>query len=554
MEANQEYFAFISYSHKDEEWAKWLQHELEHYHLPASFNGCTDFPQELRPVFRVTDELGAGSLPEQIRQALNNSQNLIVICSPQTAKSVWVNQDVENFISLGKTERIFPFIVEGNSPSEFFPPALRDLPKDEERLGGDVSKNGRDAAFVKVVAGMLGVGFDSLWNLYEKEKAEEELKLHEQRDFHDLVNEMKQKKEAPNEIFISYSRKDIDKVKAIKEEIEQATFAKCWMDLDGISYDSPDFADVIVKAIDETLVFVFMLSEHSQKSRIAIGEITLAQKKKKHISIVNIDKCEMSDKFTILYSQHNLCDYSNNNQKEKLFNEICTWLGREIPSKKENQVKIANLFGSQDTLLQFGEQLYENQKYVEAYNVFNSLSQSRNIKAMYYEGLMLLKGIGTNPDIVKGEQRLLEAANCHIIDAQYDLGCIYEKGLYGIPQDLDNSLYWYKIAADQGHTYSIMAVKRLTRVPSSEETLVLYNEGKELLKDGKYSEAMKCFIEASKHEHTPSMREIASMYELGLGVKQSYNNTFEWLNKAIALGDIDAEYERKTLRHELTGQ
>ena len=65
---------------------------------------------------------------------------------------------------------------------------------------------------------------------------------------------------------------------------------------------------------------------------------------------------------------------------------------------------------------------------------------------------------------------------------------------------------------------------------------------------------MKCFIEASKHEHTPSMREIASMYELGLGVKQSYSNTFEWLNKAIALGDIDAEYERKTLRHELMGQ
>ena len=53
-----------------------------------------------------------------------------------------------------------------------------------------------------------------------------------------------------------------DKVITIKEEIEQATFAKCWMDLDGISYDSPDFADVIVKAIDDAPVFVFMLSEH----------------------------------------------------------------------------------------------------------------------------------------------------------------------------------------------------------------------------------------------------------------------------------------------------
>lgn len=177
-----EYFAFISYKSEDVEWAIWVQHELEHYHLPASYNGRTDIRQELRPVFRDIDELSAGNLPEQIKQALVNSQNLIIICSPQAAKSPWVNQEVETFISLGRTDCIFPFIVEGNSPKEFFPQALLNLPKNEERLGGDVSKNGRDAAFIKVVAGMLGVGFDSLWNRYEKEKAEEERKQREQRD------------------------------------------------------------------------------------------------------------------------------------------------------------------------------------------------------------------------------------------------------------------------------------------------------------------------------------------------------------------------------------
>ena len=129
MKQDKEYFAFISYKSEDVEWATWLQHELEHYHLPASFNGRTDVPQELRPVFRDIDELSAGNLPEQIKQALANSRNLIVICSPQSAKSPWVNQEVETFIALGRTGRIFPFIVEGNSPLEFFPPALRDLPK-----------------------------------------------------------------------------------------------------------------------------------------------------------------------------------------------------------------------------------------------------------------------------------------------------------------------------------------------------------------------------------------------------------------------------------------
>ena len=181
-ERKKDYFAFISYKSEDVEWAIWLQHELEHYHLPASFNGRSDVRQDLRPVFRDINELSAGNLPKQIKQALEHSQNLIVICSPQAAKSTWVNQEVESFITSGRVDRIFPFIVEGSSPSEFFPPALFGLPKDEERLGGDVGKNGRDVAFVKIVAGMLGVGFDALWNRYEKEKAEEERKLKEQRD------------------------------------------------------------------------------------------------------------------------------------------------------------------------------------------------------------------------------------------------------------------------------------------------------------------------------------------------------------------------------------
>lgn len=183
MDENKEYYAFISYKSDDTEWAIWLQHELEHYHLPASLNGRGDIRQDLRPVFRDIDELSAGNLPEQIRAALAKSANLIVICSPMSAKSPWVNKEVETFISMGKTDHIFPFIVEGNTPQDFFPPAILDLPKDEERLGGDVTKNGRDAAFIKVVAGMLGIGFDTLWDRYEREKAEEERRQREQKEF-----------------------------------------------------------------------------------------------------------------------------------------------------------------------------------------------------------------------------------------------------------------------------------------------------------------------------------------------------------------------------------
>ena len=184
---NKEYFAFISYQRKDEEWAKWLAHELEHYRFPVTLNGREDLPKELRPIFRDIDELSAGNLPRQIHHALENSKHLIVICSPNSAKSEWVNKEIEEFVSMGKTDKIFPFIIEGKAFSEddseeCFPPALKKLPKEDERLGGNINEMGRDAAVVKTVAGMLDLAFDTLWQRYEREKAEEERKIKEQRN------------------------------------------------------------------------------------------------------------------------------------------------------------------------------------------------------------------------------------------------------------------------------------------------------------------------------------------------------------------------------------
>ncbi len=199
------YFAFISYKREDEEWAIWLQHELEYYHLPSSLNGRREelgIPKEFRPVFRDIDELKAGKLSEQISDALGNSTNLIVVCSPQCANNPeWVNKEIEEFVRLGRgrvdadgkdvdiTGHIFPFIVEGTPHSkddrskECFPSALIALSKNNDLLGGNVNETGRDKAFIKVLAGMLPkVAFDDLWDRYGKDKAEEERKAREQRD------------------------------------------------------------------------------------------------------------------------------------------------------------------------------------------------------------------------------------------------------------------------------------------------------------------------------------------------------------------------------------
>ena len=51
MEQQKEYFAFISYQREDEDWAKWLAHELEHYHLPLTLNGRDDLPHDSEILF-----------------------------------------------------------------------------------------------------------------------------------------------------------------------------------------------------------------------------------------------------------------------------------------------------------------------------------------------------------------------------------------------------------------------------------------------------------------------------------------------------------------------
>lgn len=177
MKQEKEYFAFISYKREDEKWAKWLAHELDNYKLPSTLNG-KELPSSLRKTFRDVDELSAGNLPEQIYNALSMADNLIVVCSPRAAKSEWVNKEIKDFIKLkgGKSDHIFPFIIEGmpfaqDADKECFPEALRELPDKEERLGGNINEQGgRYAAVVKVIAGMLGVSFDSLWNRYEREQ------------------------------------------------------------------------------------------------------------------------------------------------------------------------------------------------------------------------------------------------------------------------------------------------------------------------------------------------------------------------------------------------
>ena len=92
METEFRYKAFISYSHSDEVWAKWLHRALETYRVPKHLVGRESVfgpvPERIAPVFRDRDELAtATNLGETLTRALEQSAFQVVICSPAAAKS-----------------------------------------------------------------------------------------------------------------------------------------------------------------------------------------------------------------------------------------------------------------------------------------------------------------------------------------------------------------------------------------------------------------------------------------------------------------------------------
>ena len=120
-------------------------------------------PAKLYPIFRDREELTSSpALAGRLEQALDTSDNLVVICSPQAAASRWVNEEIRIFQRSGRATRIYAVLVDGE-PADAFPPALTEQQAGVP-LAIDLRKQGdgwTDGP-LKVIAGILGLGFGEL--------------------------------------------------------------------------------------------------------------------------------------------------------------------------------------------------------------------------------------------------------------------------------------------------------------------------------------------------------------------------------------------------------
>lgn len=187
------YDAFISYRHTelDKYVAETLHKKMESFKLPKNIAGDELKRRKIERVFRDKDELPlASNLEDPIINALENSEFLIVICSPRLPESIWCKKEIQTFIKMHGRKRVLAVLVEGE-PSESFPEELlydEVVTTDEngntvtekkpiEPLAADFrGKNKKEidkamkTEMLRLLAPIFGVGFDDLRQRHREQR------------------------------------------------------------------------------------------------------------------------------------------------------------------------------------------------------------------------------------------------------------------------------------------------------------------------------------------------------------------------------------------------
>ncbi len=190
------FFAFISYKSDDLKDAWRLKKKLDSYKLPTLL--CKQFKKEKKPTYEVfldKTNIQPGNLTNELREKLDRSHYLIVVCSPRSAQSEYVKAEIDWFTRNGRENQVFLFIIESN-PSNIeasFNPAIKEVQErwaehdceKKEILGVNIKEKGvdkmsflyrwpiigsilqRERAYMQLISGLLNLEFKQLWS-YQK--------------------------------------------------------------------------------------------------------------------------------------------------------------------------------------------------------------------------------------------------------------------------------------------------------------------------------------------------------------------------------------------------
>jgi hypothetical protein len=198
-----QYFAFISYKSDDLKEAWNLKKKLDSYKLPTVL--CKQYEKERKPTYEAfldKTNIQPGDLTDELRQNLDSSHYLIVVCSPRSAKSDYVKAEIEWFTRDGRENEVFLFIIESDPAriEDSFNPAIKAAEKrrserdgeKHEILGVNIKEKDvdkmffiyrwpivgswlqRERAYMQLTSKLLNLEFEQLWS-YQKIRLAEKI-------------------------------------------------------------------------------------------------------------------------------------------------------------------------------------------------------------------------------------------------------------------------------------------------------------------------------------------------------------------------------------------
>ena len=178
------------------------------------------------------------------------------------------------------------------------------------------------------------------------------------------------------DIFISYSRKDFNEVKALYEMLKsRISNINIWFDLTGIE-SGDEFDEKIIAAIDNSKMLLFALSDNSMQSKWAKDEVMYAKNTDKRIIPVLMKGACLKGWFLFIFGRIDCIDLQDEKQVNKMLHNFSEWFDKKLvnepassqivhQSQQTSTSKSATAL-SPEEIYQNGLEHYDKQNYAEA--------------------------------------------------------------------------------------------------------------------------------------------------------------------------------------------
>ena len=340
------------------------------------------------------------------------------------------------------------------------------------------------------------------------------------------------------DIFISYSRKDFNEVKALYEMLKsRISNINIWFDLTGIESGYDEFDEKIIAAIDNSKMLLFALSDNSNQSKWAKDEVMYAKNTQKRIIPVLMKGACLKGWFLFRFGRVDCIDLQDEKQVNKMLHNFSEWFNKKLINERASSPKASQSHQtsaaksstalSPEEMFQNGLEHYDKKNYTEAVKWYRKAAEQGFANAQYNLGYCYAHGEGVTQDYYEAVKWYRKAAAQGFARAQCNLGACYYNG-EGVTKDYAEAVKWYRKAAEKGNACAQFNLG------------LCYEFAKGVTKD--YAEAVKWYRKAAEQGYVNAQYNLGNCYYKGNGVTKDYAEAVKWYRKAAEQGDADAQF------------